>query len=123
MASSTLATTWAARGRCALVRRLCLEQLGMRQDHPELVVQPVEQHVAVPAAPEAHGRAVRAGRGGPSTPGLPWLAAGVDTGAVSGQPPAVGLAPQRVGEDPDGSAGRSHVFNLAAESSCKWCGG
>ena len=43
MASRTLATTWAARARWMSSGDFGLEQLGVREDDSELVVQPMKE--------------------------------------------------------------------------------
>lgn len=92
-------------GALRLVRETTLEQLGVGQNDPKLIVQPVKQ-----ARPfrlrQAHKSATGTSTGSsgarsqPLTPGL----------AIVG----TRFAPQRVSKDPDGPAGGSDVLNLAA---------
>ena len=88
-----------------LIGETALQQLGVGQNDPKLIVQPVKETRPLRLrqahkSPTGTNRAGLGARSQPLTPGL----------AIVG----TRFAPKRVGKDPDGPTGGSDVLNLAA---------
>ena len=113
-------TTCVGAGAARLVDGLGLEQFGVGEDDPQLVVQPMEQQRAARAIPCTESLEASAGRDIITRrPAMPL-------GAATAAAPLGRLraAPERVLEDADGAAGRADVLDLARPpSSCRSCVG
>ena len=90
------------------------EQLGVREDDPELVVQAMEEETQFGRFVHRSPRQelLDAERARRITPGSGLLPA--TPPAPAGRSVLFGVAPQRVDEDPHRTAGGAHVFDLAA---------
>ena len=111
MASSALATTWAARARFISSARLRLEQLGVREDDAELVVQAMKEERSSGDSSIgllASSSSTLSDRH--QTRFRPSACPHASTAGRSG----VRIAPQRVDEDANRTAGGAHVFDFAA---------
>ena len=96
-----------------VIGRLRFEQFRVREDDPQLVVQAMKEQTQIGAGFHGflrlellHGLRTRLLRLVPAALSLPHRRRSPIL--------IVGIAPQRVDENPNRSAGRAHVFNLAA---------